>query len=74
MKLSIRQKYAFSERLKREALFFGVPMVCLELIGIPLIGWVTVLVIAVPATFVGLLITTTIEHYLFSVITKRNLL
>ena len=73
MKLSIRQKYTFSERLKREAVFFGVPLVCLELIGMPLIGWVTVLVIAVPATLVGLLVTTTIEHFLISAIAKRNL-
>jgi hypothetical protein len=36
-------------------------------------GWLTVLVLAVPATLVGVLVMVTIEHFLVSALTKRNL-
>ncbi len=73
MKLSVRKKWTFSQRYMREAVFFGIPMVCLELIGIPRAAWGRVLILALPATFVALLFTTIIEHLLVSAISKRNL-
>jgi hypothetical protein len=47
-------------------------MVCVELIGVPLWGWRTVLVIAVPATLAGVLAKTAIEHFLVSALAKKN--
>ena len=73
MKLSIQKKWTFSERYVREAIYFGIPMVCMELIGVPVFGWAIVLIIAVPVTLVGLLFTTIIEHFLISILAKRNL-
>jgi len=73
MNISIRRKWTFSQRYMCEAIFFGIPVVCLEFIGRPRSAWGMVLVLAVPATFVGLLFTTIIEHFLVSAIAKRNL-
>jgi hypothetical protein len=74
MKLSVRQnpKQTFRQRLTREAIFWGIPMVCLEFIGIPILGWGAVLLMAVPATLVGVLVGTAIEHFLVSSIAKTN--
>jgi hypothetical protein len=47
-------------------------MVCAELIGIPLFGWSTVLLIAVPATLAGVLAKTGIEHLLVRTFARRN--
>jgi hypothetical protein len=47
-------------------------MVCVELIGVPLWGWRTVLVIAVPATLAGVLAKTAIERFLVSALAKKN--
>ena len=74
MKLSVRQnqKQTFGQRLVRGAIFWGIPMVCLECIGIPILGWGTVLLMAVPATLVGVLAGALIEHFLVSSIAKTN--
>jgi len=74
MKFSVRQnqKQGFRQRLTREAIFWGIPMVCLEFIGIPIFGWGIVLLIAVPATLVGVLVGAVIEHFLVSSIAKTN--
>ena len=72
MKVTVRRKWTFSQRFRREALFFGIPMFCFELIGVPAFGWATVLLLAVPAALVALLATTTIEHLLISAISKGN--
>jgi len=56
----------FSERLAHVAIFWGIPMVCLELIGIPLSSWAVILVFAMPATMLGILVYTAIEHWLYS--------
>jgi hypothetical protein len=47
-------------------------MVCVELIGVPLWGWVTGLVILVPVTLAAVLAKTAIEHFLVSALAKRN--
>ena len=74
MKLSVRgdKKQTFRQRLTRGAIFWGVPMVCLECIGIPMFGWFTVLVMVVPATLVGVLAGAAIEHFLVSDIANAN--
>ena len=74
MKLSIRQnkKKTFSQRFMCATIFWGIPMVSLELIGIPRSAWNTVLVMVVPATLVGVLAGAIIEHFLVSGIEKKN--
>jgi len=74
MKLSIRQdkKQTFFQRFIRMTITWGVPMVCLEFIGIPRSSWGTVLVMAVPATLVGVLAGAMIEQSFVSRIEKKN--
>ena len=71
-KLSVRRNLTFLHRFAHEAVWWGIPMVCLELIGIPLFGWFTVLVIALPVTLAGVLAKTGIEHVLVSILARRN--
>jgi len=71
-KLSVRQNRRFLQRFNENAVWWGIPMVCVELIGVPLWGWVTGLVIVVPATIAAVLATTAIEHFLISALAKRN--
>jgi hypothetical protein len=56
-------KRTFSQRLVRVAVFLGIPMVCLELIGIPRHDWGAVLVFALPGTLVGVVVTALLEHW-----------
>ena len=74
MKLSVRRdkKQTFSQRLTRGAIEWGIPMVCLECVGIPVFGWFTVLVMVVPATLVGVLAGAAIEQFLVSGIANPN--
>jgi anaerobic C4-dicarboxylate transporter len=74
MKLSIQpnKKQTFSQRFMRATIFWGVPMVCLEFIGIPKSAWGTVLVMVVPATLLGVLAGAIIEHLFVSRIEKKN--
>ncbi len=74
MKLSVRRdkKQTFRQRLTRGAIEWGIPMVCLECVGIPMFGWFTVLVMVVPATLVGVFVGAVIEHLLVSSIAKAN--
>ena len=72
MKLSVRKKWTFWQRFRREVIFFGIPMVCLELIGMPALGWGNVLALAVPATLAGLFVYTAIEHLLISAMAEDS--
>jgi hypothetical protein len=74
MKLSIQpsKKQTFSQRFVRATIFWGVPMVCLEFIGIPRSAWGTVLVMVVPATLVAVLAGAIIEHSLVLRIEKKT--
>ncbi len=65
MKLTVRRdrKQTFRQRFTRGAIEWGIPMVCLECVGIPMFGWFTVLVMVVPATLVGVLVGAVIEHF-----------
>jgi len=72
IKLSVRQNRTFLQRFNENAIWWGIPMVCAELIGIPLFGWSTVLLVAVPATLAGILAKTGIEHLLVRTLASRN--
>ncbi len=54
-------KKTFLQRLGSVALFWGLPAMCLELIGIPRQGLGSVLLVEVPATIVGVLVFTLLE-------------
>jgi hypothetical protein len=54
-------KKTFLQRLGSVALFWGLPAMCLELIGIPRQGLGSVLLIEVPVTILGVLVFTLIE-------------
>ena len=74
MKLSVRRdkKQTFRQRFTRGAIEWGIPMVCVELLGIPIFGWPIVLAIVVPTTLVGVLAGAVIEHFLVSAIAKDD--
>jgi hypothetical protein len=73
MRISVQRKYTFRQRFTSEAIWWGIPMLCIELIGVPIFGWPIVLILAVPATLAGVLAVTAIEHLLISPLSKRNL-
>jgi len=56
----------FSERLVHVAVFWGVPLVFLELIGIPLASWTLVSMFTIPCTLLGVFVYTAIEHWFYS--------
>ncbi len=62
----------FSQRLARNALFWGIPMVLLELWGKPFWSWGVGLLIVAPATLVGMVAMTVLEHMFVSIIKKRE--
>jgi hypothetical protein len=51
-------------RVLRTALTWGVPMLCLELVGIPRDDWGGILVLAVPGAIVGVVVYALFEHWL----------
>jgi len=62
MRLRRISKKTFAQRLLGIALWWGIPMVCLELIGLPLRGWSYALIIVVPATLLGVVVYALLEH------------
>jgi hypothetical protein len=52
----------FPQRLASAMVWWGIPMMGVELIGIPKRYWVPVLFLALPATILGVLIEALIEH------------
>jgi len=62
----------FLQRFNRDAIFWGIPMLCLDLLGVPLFGWSAVLTIAVPATALGILAWVMVEHFLVTLQLKQN--
>ncbi len=54
------------------ALFWGVPMVCLELIGLPRRLWATVLVLAILATVIGVFAATALEQWFVAWLARRG--
>ena len=75
LKLSIRRtakNIAFPRRLLKVAIYWGIPMVCVELIGIPRHLWGSVLILVVPATLVGVVAYALLERYFVSRIKKAS--
>jgi hypothetical protein len=66
-------KKTFPQRLGSVALFWGLPALCLELIGIPRQGLGSVLLIAVPVTVLGVFVFALIELGVVRYI-QRNLM
>lgn len=56
----------FTQRLRNIAIWWGIPMLLLELVGIPWKLWVFMLLIAFPTTAVGILCAAVLEHAYFS--------
>jgi hypothetical protein len=54
-------KKTFMQRLSSVALFWGLPSLCLELIGIPRQGLGTILLIVIPVTILGVFVFALIE-------------
>jgi hypothetical protein len=62
----MRPQRTFVQRLRSTALWWGLPAVCVELIGIPRNLWPYVLIYVLPATAVGVLTGATIQHLAIS--------
>jgi len=56
----------FAQRLGDLAIWWGIPMVLLELVGVPWRLWIFILLIALPATALGVLCFAALEHIFFS--------
>ena len=53
----------FPQRLLSTALWWGLPMVGVELIGIPMRMWGYILIFVIPATMAGVFCGALIEHF-----------
>jgi len=56
----------FAQRLRYAAIWWGIPMLILELVGIPWRMWIFILVIALPLTALGVLCAAALQHVFFS--------
>ena len=55
-----------AQRLRHIAIWWGIPMWLLELVGIPWISWIFILLIALPVTALAVLCAAALEHLFFS--------
>ena len=55
-------KRPFLRRLRSVALWWGIPMACLGLIGVPRRLWGYALILIIPATFIGVMVGALILH------------
>jgi hypothetical protein len=58
-----RSRKTFGQRLRSTALWWGLPMLCAELIGVPRSLWGYVVVFALPATMAGVFGWAALEHF-----------
>ena len=63
---------SYLRRLIELEVFFGIPVIALRLIFVPVDYWWAGLVILVPATVVGLAIVALVEHIIFRFIRSRQ--
>ena len=56
----------FAQRLRNIAISWGIPVLLLELVGIPWRLWIFMLLIAFPATALAVLCSAALEHTYFS--------
>jgi hypothetical protein len=59
-----RPETSFVRRVLRTALTWGVPILCMELIGVPRRDWGWILVLAAPGTLLGVVVYAGFEHWL----------
>jgi hypothetical protein len=71
VQLQVKRTLTFAQRLGRIALFWGVLLICLELIGVPRPSWAMVLILAIPATLVGVFAGAILEHWFVAWLPKR---
>lgn len=63
---------SFAQHLGSVALFWGVPVLCLEMIGVPKGGVVSALFFLLPGTAVGVIVFTIIEVAIADYIKKKR--
>jgi hypothetical protein len=61
IRISVRNR-TFPQRLRSAALWWGIPAVCLELIGVPRDLWLYALIFIIPATAAGVVTEAAILH------------
>lgn len=66
------KRRTFGQRLKSAALWWGVPMLALELIGVPIKYWLWVVVFALPATALGVFVYAALESGSSFFVRNRN--
>ncbi len=66
------KRRTFRQRLLSNALWWGIPMVAAELIGVPVRYWVWVVILALPVTALGVLVYTLLEHGFITTLRNRN--
>ena len=66
-----KSEKTFVQRFWSTALWWGLPMLCVELIGVPKPLWGYMLVFALPATLVGVVGGALLEHYAIYAISRR---
>jgi len=57
---------SFAQRLRYTAIWWGIPMLLLELVGVPWRMWIFMVLIALPATALGVLCAAALQHFVFS--------
>jgi hypothetical protein len=62
----------FPQRLASAMVWWGIPIMCLELIGIARRYWVPVLFLALPATVVGVFVEALVEHGVVKYLEERR--
>jgi hypothetical protein len=62
----------FPQRLASAMVWWGIPIMCLELIGIARRYWVPVLFFALPATMVGVFVEALVEHRIVKHLEQRR--
>jgi hypothetical protein len=63
---------SFVQRFIQVVVYFGIPMIALELIFVPHGYWAGGLVYLLPSTVIGLAAATFVEHSLFRYIWRRT--
>ena len=66
------KRRTFRQRLLSNALWWGLPMLAVELIGVPVRYWVWVVILAMPATALGVFVYSLLEQGFITMLRNRN--
>ena len=66
------KRRTFGQRLKSAALWWGIPMLALELIGVPIKYWLWVLIFTLPSIALGVFVVGVLESGLIALVRNRN--